>query len=216
MSEKEVMKRFRYKNPELLNDLHSRGKSVILVFGHYGNWEYLAGLQKFIKHKTLGVYKPLHIRYFDQMFIKSRERFGMQAVSIDKIPRLLAEYRKSNTLNISYFAADQRTLLKNSQYWTTFFNQDTPVVLGPEKLAKKLDSAVVFLKISRIKRGYYESTFTLITDEPAKTANFEITDIFLHLLEDQITEAPFYWLWTHDRWKHKKTDFDRIYGSRAS
>jgi KDO2-lipid IV(A) lauroyltransferase len=215
MKEEEILKRFRYKNPELINDLYFRGKSIILVFGHYGNWEFLASMQKYIKHASLGVYKPLSNEYIDKMFINSRQRFGLLAVPIDKIVRVLSEYHKDGKLNISFFAADQRPLMKNIQYWTTFFNQATPVVLGPEKLAKKLDSAVVFLNIHRIKRGFYESEFSLITADPCNTKEFEITEFFFKYLENQIHEEPAYWLWTHDRWKHKKADFDRIYGKRG-
>jgi KDO2-lipid IV(A) lauroyltransferase len=215
MSEKEALKRFTYKNPELLNDLYSRGKSVILVFGHYANWEWSVTLQKFVKHKTLPVYKPLHNKYIDRMTVKSRQRFGSEVVPVDKIVRVLTDFHKNKVLNVSYFAADQRLLMKNIQYWTTLLHQETPVVLGPEKLAKKMDHAVVFFKISRVKRGYYESEFILISDDAANSKDYEITEKFLHLLENQIIEAPAYWLWTHDRWKHKKSDFDRIYGQRA-
>jgi len=214
MDEKEVLKRFRYKNPELLNDIYSQGKSVILVFGHYANWEWSVSLAKYVNHKTLPVYKPLNNKYFDQMFINSRQRFGSKVIQVDKIVRELTECRKNGILNVSYFAADQRPLMKNIQYWTTFFHQDTPVVLGPEKLAKKLDSAVVFFDIHPVKRGFYEGEFSLITDDAGSTKEFEITDLFLQHLEKQISEKPAYWLWTHDRWKHKKADYERIFGKR--
>ncbi len=211
MPEKEVTKRQHYKNPELLNDLFLQGKSVILIFGHYGNWEYLATLQKYIQHKTIGVYKPLHNKYIDNMFIRSRQRFGLEVIPIDKIARTLTNYKKSNMLNISFFAADQRPLMKNIKYWTTFLQQNTPVVIGPEKLAKRFDSAVVYLKVSILKRGYYENEFILITKNPNETQENEITDKFLNLLENQIIEEPAYWLWTHNRWKHSKDYFLNIY-----
>jgi len=215
MSEKEVTKRFTFKNIELINSLYSKGKSVILVFGHYSNWEWSVILQKYTQHKTLPVYKSLNNKYFDQMFINSRQRFGSEVVTVEKIVRVLADCNKNKVLNISYFAADQRPLMINIQYWTTFFHQDTPVVLGPEKLAKKLDNAVVFFDIRSYKRGYYEAEFSLITDDARSTAEYEITDKFLQMLENQIRERPAFWLWTHDRWKHKKSDFDRIYGNRV-
>ncbi len=216
MSEKETMNRFRYKNPELINDLYVRGKSIILVFGHYGNWEWCVNLPKYIHHKALGVYKPLHNKYFDRMFVTSRQRYGLEVIPIDKIVRTLTEYHKSESLNISFFAADQRPLMKHIQYWTTLLNQDTPFVLGPEKLAKKLDLAVVYFKINRIRRGYYESEFTLITDDPGSTKEFEITEKFLQHLENQIREEPAYWLWTHNRWKHNKDEYFRRYGHRGN
>ena len=214
MSKEEVLERFTYKNPEILNDLHSKGKSVILVFGHYGNWEWLSTLPVYVKHKTLPVYKPLHNKYFDRMVINKRQRYGSEVVPVEKMLRIITEYRNQNILNISYFLGDQRPLMKNIQYWTRFLNQDTPFVLGPEKMAKKTDAAVVFLKIMRTKRGYYESEFFLITDDPVKKKEHEITEDFLKMLENQIREDPPLWLWTHDRWKHDKKVYYSIYGKR--
>ena len=104
--------------------------------------------------------------------------------------------------------------MKNIQYWTKLLNQDTPFVLGPEKLAKKLDLAVVYLNINRIKRGYYECEFSLITENPGNTKEYEITESFLKLLENQIRKEPAYWLWTHNRWKHNKEEYFRRYGHR--
>jgi Kdo2-lipid IVA lauroyltransferase/acyltransferase len=216
LKDEELMKRFRYKNPELLNELYDRGKSVMLVFGHYGNWEWSATLPRYIRHTGLGVYKPLHINYIDKVFLRSRERFGVVAVPAEKIARVLAEYRQAGKPTKSYFVADQRPLLRHIQYWTTMLNQDTPFVLGPEKLAKKLDAAVVYFRINRTGRGYYECEFSLITDEPLKTKEFEITESFRKLLENQIRDEPAYWLWTHNRWKHSKEEFYKRYGHRES
>jgi KDO2-lipid IV(A) lauroyltransferase len=70
-------------------------------------------------------------------------------------------------------------------------------------LAKKLDLAVVFCAVKKVKRGYYEATFKTITLTPSEFKDYEITDIFMKLVEQQIYEAPEYYLWTHKRWKHK-------------
>jgi KDO2-lipid IV(A) lauroyltransferase len=63
--------------------------------------------------------------------------------------------------------------------------------------------AVVFFKVKRIKRGFYETTFKTIAINPKEFKDYEITDIFTKLVEEQIYEAPEYYLWTHKRWKHK-------------
>ncbi|MCB8994373.1 MAG: lysophospholipid acyltransferase family protein [Bacteroidales bacterium] len=214
LKEEEVMARFRYKNPEFLDGLYDKGKSVILVFGHYANWELSSTMPRYVKHKITPVYKALHNVYFDRMFIRARSRFGAEMIEVEKSLRTLSEFAKSKVLHASYFIADQRPLMKNIQYWTTFLHQDTPVMLGPEKLAKKFDFAVVFLKINRVRRGFYECEFSLISDDARNTKEYEITDKFFSLLEKQITEAPAYWLWTHNRWKHNKEEYFRRYGHR--
>ena len=77
-----------------------------------------------------------------------------------------------------------------------------PVHTGAEILAKRLDMAVVFFKVKRLKRGYYETTFETITLNPKDYENYKITNLYLKLVEKQIHEAPEYYLWTHKRWKH--------------
>ena len=78
-----------------------------------------------------------------------------------------------------------------------------PMHTGAELLAKRLDMPVVFCKVKRVKRGFYEATFKTITLNPSEHENYEITDIFMKLVEQQIYEAPEFYLWTHKRWKHR-------------
>ena len=65
------------------------------------------------------------------------------------------------------------------------------------------NSAVVFGKIKRVKRGFYEYKFVPMVDEPKQTKTYEITNLYLRTLEDMIKEEPQYWLWSHRRWKFK-------------
>ena len=81
---------------------------------------------------------------------------------------------------------------------------EVPVFTGAERIAKQFNIPVVFCDIQKKRRGYYEATFTLITDAPATTVAHEITDTFTQLLEAQIRRAPQYYLWTHNRFKHAK------------
>jgi KDO2-lipid IV(A) lauroyltransferase len=62
---------------------------------------------------------------------------------------------------------------------------------------------VIFLKVKKIKRGFYEAEFELMSKNVKEVPNFEITDMFLRKVENQIIEAPEYYFWTHNRWKHK-------------
>mgnify|MGYP003651915865 CR=1 FL=1 len=63
--------------------------------------------------------------------------------------------------------------------------------------------AVVYFLVKKLKRGQYETTFTTITLNPNEYKDYEITDIFTKALEEQIREAPEFYLWTHKRWKHR-------------
>lgn len=203
-SKSKALKRITYKNPELLNELYSKGKQVMAVLGHYGNWEYLSSLGLVIDYPVVAIYKPLRNRHFNRMVQKNRKAYGVIPVPMEKIARTLIGYHKSSTPVLTLFLGDQRPLYHQIQYWIKFMGRDTPMFLGTEKLARKLDAAVVFLKIRKLKRGRYEVETELICEGPEGLKPFEITNRHVHILEDLIREEPAYWLWSHRRWKHEK------------
>ena len=76
--------------------------------------------------------------------------------------------------------------LGKALYWRTFMNIRVPVHTGAELLAKKLDMAVVFFKVKRLRRGVYQATFETLAENPREFEDFSITDQFLKLVEQQI------------------------------
>ena len=114
--------------------------------------------------------------------------------------------RHKNSVNMTIIAGDQTPTASEINYWTPFLNQETAVFLGTEKIAKILDLPVIFFDTQRIKRGHYQMEFKLITDKPKETAEFEITEAHVRLLEDAIKRNPDNWLWSHRRWKHKRVE----------
>ena len=206
-SEKKALKRITYKNLEVLNELHKSGKQVMAVLGHYGNWEYLSTLSLVTEYPFVAIYKPLRNKYFDRMVTRNRTRFGGIVTPMERIVRKLLELKSRNIPVITLNLGDQSPMFSQIQYWTKFMGLDTPLYLGTEKLALKLDAAVVFLKIRKIKRGRYEVETELICKNPGEMKAHEITERHVRILEDLIREEPAYWLWSHRRWKHSYKDF---------
>jgi len=215
-SERKALQKISYKNPELLNELYAKGKMVMAVLGHYGNWEYMASLGLAIDHPVVAIYKPLGNKYFDRMVQNNRKAFGVIPVPMSRIGRSLMEYQKNNEPVLTLFLGDQRPLYHQIQYWTKFMGLDTPMFLGTEKLARKLDAAVVFLKIRKIRRGRYETEVQLICESPEGLEPYEITERHVAILEDLIREEPAYWLWSHKRWKHTYEEFQKKQGPRLN
>lgn len=204
MNEEQILKRFDYKNPEVLDELYSKNKSIITVFGHYGNWEWLASLPLVTKYKVLAIYKPLANSSFDKFFIRLRGKFGIETVTIQQALRKILNFQQNKELTITFFLGDQRPMGRYIKYWTTFLNQDTPILLGVEKISKQTDQAVVFIDIQKKKRGFYEIVFIKLFENPKETEEFEITEKHIRILEKIIINRPELWLWSHRRWKHKK------------
>ena len=70
-----------------------------------------------------------------------------------------------------------------------------------------MNHAVFYMEVSRVKRGYYEVEFKLVTREPDKMPEYAVTDRYFQLLEDTIRKRPELWLWSHNRWKRTREKF---------
>lgn len=203
ISEAEMKKRFTFTNIEEIHQLEKENKSIVLMCGHYASWEWIFILQTYINHKGYAIYKKLANKYFDKLVKRIRAKYNSYLITTkESIPTLIESKRKGE-LTINGFAADQSPKVTKAYHWGKFMGIKVPVHTGAEMLAKKLDMAVVFLKVKKLKRGFYQTTFETITKTPNDYKNYDITDIFLKLMEKQIYEAPEYYLWTHKRWKHK-------------
>jgi KDO2-lipid IV(A) lauroyltransferase len=128
----------------------------------------------------------------------------MGLTPMSHIMRELVHNRRKSISTVSAFLSDQSPVRHEIRYWTTFLNQDTPVYLGPEKVASKFDMAVVFFHIQKIKRGYYNLNIEQLFEHTADLQEYEITEAHVKKLEDIIRERPEYWIWSHRRWKNKK------------
>lgn len=203
ISEREMKKRFTFSNVELLQDIEKNGKSIALMCAHYGSWEWIFILQSHMKNKGYAVYKRLANKYFDRLIKRIRAKYNSYLITTKQTVPVLMKAKVNGNLTTCGFVSDQSPKIKNAVHWREFMGIKVPVIIGTEVLAKKLDMAVVFFRVKRLKRGYYETTFETITMNPKEFENYKITDAFLKLVEKQIYDAPQYYLWTHKRWKHR-------------
>lgn len=208
ITRKEINRRFTVTNYEAVENVFAEGRSVIGTVGHYGNWE--MGALKFsllTDRPRLVVYKPLNNKIFNDYFTQIRTQFGATLVPMKSAMRKMVEYRRQQTMTL--LVSDQVPSREEVTYFTTFLNQPTAVFLGVEKLAKSLDSAVIFCDVRRVKRGYYNCNFVPLFNNAKNTAEHEITNAHVQYLEQVIREEPQYWLWSHKRWKYKPEDIAR-------
>jgi Kdo2-lipid IVA lauroyltransferase/acyltransferase len=203
ISEAELKKRFVFTNFEEINKITSQNKSIILMCGHYGSWEWIFILQKYTSVKGYAVYKRMTNKYFDTLIKRIRAKYNTHLITTKETIPTLIKSKEKGELSISGFAADQSPKPNKAFHWTEFMGIKVPVHTGAEMIAKKLDMPVVMFKVKRIKRGYYETSFETLALNPQEYKDYEITDLFLKLVEQQIYEAPEYYLWTHKRWKHR-------------
>lgn len=203
ISEKQLDKRFKIRNRELVDRLFKENKNIVFVGGHYNNWEMLAlGVAKQMDHYLIGIYKPLHDQFFDKKMQESRAKYGMNLCPMRQTKKFFEQdFGKPKGI---IFGMDQSPSNPKSAYWMNFLNQDSGFQFGAEKYAKDFNYPVVYGVIHKVKRGHYEAEFKLISETPNELPYGGIIEKSAHLLEQDILNAPQYWLWTHRRWKHKR------------
>lgn len=199
----QLRKHVSCRNPEVVRRFYDEGKDVIIAVGHYGSWELLlTGLNLFIRHRAVVIYKPLSNAYLDKKLRESRGEYRTMLLPMQQVKPFFTEPRKE--LSAVVFAIDQSPSNPQSAWWTNFLHQETGVLFGTEKYAKTYDIPVVYAHIHREKRGHYSLTFETVAAAPRETPEGMITENATKLLEQDIIAAPAWWLWSHKRWKHKR------------
>ena len=200
ISKDELNKRFTFSNINVIKQALKKNKSVIVVVGHYGNWEWaLRSASNLIDTKIIGVYKRINNTVFEWLLLKIRSNTNVLPVEIKSLPRELVN---NNEKKIYAMVADQSPTLEQSNVRINFLNRDTLVYTGVEKISKKYNMPVFYLNIKLTSKGYYESTFEEINSKNINGKKLEITKEFFSKLENQIKSEPRLWLWSHKRWKH--------------
>lgn len=204
----EIMKRHKCVNGELLAEAYKNNQSVILVTGHYGNWEWGAFSPNFfVQHTIVGFFKPLANRHINEYVIRKRAKSGTMLADINDTSAIFAEYYDKRSLFL--LAADQSPTKPELALWFDFLGINTPCLHGVEKYVDRHKLPVVFCKITRIKRGYYEIELDWITSPKDKLKPYgENTQEFMKRLENVIRKKPEDWLWSHRRWKH--ADYNKV------
>jgi KDO2-lipid IV(A) lauroyltransferase len=204
ISNTEINKRFVFLNMEVYKKLEAQEKSIAIMLAHYASYEWVISMNAYVKFSAFAIYKKLANPYFDKLVRDIRSRFKANLITTKETIPVIIENNKNKLLSIYGFASDQSPKISSAFHWQKFMGIEVPVHTGAEMLSKKYDMNVVFLKVTKVKRGYYQAIFEVLSENAKEVPNYEITDKFLKLVEQQILEAPEYYLWTHKRWKHKR------------
>ena len=204
ISRAEIEKRYVFKNLDVYKNLEKEEKSVAILCAHYASYDWAVSMNYHINFTGVGIYKKIANPYFDKLVKRIRSKFQAELITTkETIPAIFNNFRNKK-LCVYGFASDQSPKPTAAHHWADFMGHYVPVHTGAEMLAKKFNMNVVFLRTKKVKRGHYEATFQVLSQDAKNVPNYEITDEFLKLVEQQIIEAPEFYLWTHKRWKHKK------------
>ena len=200
---KEMEKRFTYTNIHVIHELEKTGKRILLMASHYASWEWVLSLNARISLKGYAIYLKLGNKYFDKLVRDIRSKYGTTLIRTNESRKLIKQAVENGEQFILGIASDQSPMASRARHWAPFMNTMVPVHIGGEELAKQHDLIPVFLKVRKLKRGHYQGTFKVLTENPKEVPDYGISEMFLSETEKLIREAPEYYLWTHKRWKHR-------------
>ena len=202
ISSEEMQKRMVFKNLDVLTQFEKGNRSVIIMCGHYASWEWMLSIGYHTVSQGYGIYTPIMNKYLNKLIIKIRKKHRGNLISRYSAIQQIKNLHNEGNIAIYGFVSDQSPRPKPKSYWRPFLGVKVPVFVGAEMVARELDFGVVYAKINRVRRGYYEASFELISDQPKKTKLNRITDTFTEWLEQDIYSDPTQYLWTHKRFKH--------------
>lgn len=214
ISRKNLKRRLVFKGTELVDEVVESGQSCAVYLGHYGNWEWITSLPLWVTPKAQcgQIYHPLENKIFDRLFLSLRQRLEAECIPMHDTLRRILEYRRAGKPVVIGYIADQTPYWTSIHHWLPFLNHPyTPVLTGTERIARKMNHAVFYLDVERVKRGHYTAEFKLITREPNALPEFGLTDAYFRLLEERIRRDPAYWLWSHNRWKRTIERFNECF-----
>jgi len=210
ISKRTLRRRLVFKNTEAIKECIESGQSCAVFLGHYCNWEWITSLPLWVTPKAQcgQIYHPIENKDFDRLFLRLRQRLGAVCIPMQDTLRKILEFRQAGQPVVIGYISDQKPHWVNIHHWVDFLHHDTPVLTGTERIARRMNHAVFYLDVRRLRRGYYEAEFKLITREPQQMPEFKLTDIYYQMLEECIRRAPEFWLWSHNRWSRTREEFN--------
>lgn len=209
----EMKRRMTFKGTEIIDAVIESGGSVAVYLGHFCNWEWVSSLPQWLTPKAVcaQIYHPIENKEFDRLFLKQRGRMGAVSIPMESTLREILRYRSEKQPIVVGYISDQAPHWRNIHHWCDFLHHDTPVLTGTERIVRKVKHEVFYLEMRRVKRGYYEGEFKLITREPDQLPEYELTTRYFKLLEASICRQPELYLWSHNRWKRTREEFNEKY-----
>ncbi len=202
MTKKQILERYEFKNQSIVYNLLKKNKSIVLLMGHYSNFEWTMSVGHYLDNiKGVGIYTPITNKYFEKLMQKVRKRHKGYLLSRYKVHDYMKSEEEKNNVNIYGFATDQSPRPTEKTYWRKFLNVNVPFFTGGERIANKYEYSIVFGLAKRVKRGYY--TFNIFGTTKKTDHPYDITNQFVEFIEKQIREHPSEYLWTHNRFKYK-------------
>jgi KDO2-lipid IV(A) lauroyltransferase len=201
-----IAKRVAFENRDVVDAAREARQSVVLLTPHFCNWEWLlpAG-GAYFGLPIDAVYQKQRVEFLDRFLRDARTRAGgVPIVREDFVYELM---NRAAVPRGYALIADQTPPRDGKKHWSRFLNRDTAFFVGAEKVARFLDSPVLYVAMRRVGRGRYSVRLHPLAMPPFdEEDDTPIMERFARMLEAAVRESPADWLWLQKRWKYPKTD----------
>jgi KDO2-lipid IV(A) lauroyltransferase len=206
ISFEELKRRVVFKNIELVKACAERNQPVFYLLSHQFNWEWVLGTSALAMPLPIDfVYQEQSNKFFNQFSLDSRTRFGYP-VKREQVAR--ESIKRKNVLRAVGTLVDQFPgNPSDKKYWTTFLHQETAFFAGIDQLVSMTQYPVFLLAVHKVKRGYYQVDVIPVSEPPYEKGSTRVIDSFAKESEKIISKYPSEWLWSHNRWKGKRSDY---------
>jgi KDO2-lipid IV(A) lauroyltransferase len=186
---------------DFMEDARRGDKGAILMSGHIGNWELLAGYLRDRGYPIDVVVKPMRNPLSDRFYNLRRNDLQLGIIHTQTGTRGIIQALRDK--HLVAILADQYAGEDGVE--VTFFGRKVSTPRGPAVLAIKYGCPIITGIMIRIAPGRYRVdidgplTYTLTGDDEVDV--IAITQEFTSRLENHIRKYPDQWLWTHRRWR---------------
>lgn len=204
-----ISKRLKITNPEFLWSALENNPACFIISAHYGNWEWL-GYHLSLQYPghIYDIYTSFNNPYIDNYILKMREQLAPDALMLHHasfLKRILKDTRHKNPVQKSpavIFFTDQNPRDTTPSITTSFLEQETRFITGPEKLAKQIGATMIYAQLTCTSKGYYSITFVPLTIDDTQPLGHTTTQAAA-ILAEQAKADPSAWLYLHNRWKKR-------------
>lgn len=210
LSPKALRRRMEFVGTEQIDHYTAQGRSCAVYLGHFGQWEWISTLPNWLRPDStcVQIYHALENPAFDKLLLHVRGRNGAISVQMEDTLRRVLRYQRAQQPIVIGYIADQVPMWDSIHLWLPFLHHETPVLTGAERIIHRADQVPFYGAISRVRRGHYRCELQLMTDQPQALQEHELTRQYFHLLEANIQASPELYLWSHNRWKRTRWEYD--------
>jgi Kdo2-lipid IVA lauroyltransferase/acyltransferase len=207
LDESQISSLISFPDRKNLDEALKRGKGVLYVTAHFGNWELMGAGLSLMGYPINVIARRIYLEHLNNLLVKLRNKVGMKVIlrSDESSARDILKALKNN--EVIGVLIDQDTDVKG--VFVDFFGRKAFTTSGLAAIALRSSASVVSGFLIRQEKGHVLKVsppleLTVTGDKTVDIQNN--TQRFTKIVEDIVRQYPEQWVWMHKRWKTKEDE----------